>query len=69
MARISVELSDKAEKIIDSLAKDERTSKADIVRRALALYNFVQSETKAAGRKLSLTNDRNEVEKDIVLPQ
>jgi len=67
LARISVALNDKADEAIERLAKKERTTKADILRRALALYNYVQQETEGEGKKLSLTNRDGEVEKDIVL--
>ena len=65
--RLSVDLNEKADEQLSKLAEEENITKAEVVRKALALYNYVQESTRTAGTKLSLTSDSDEIVKDIVL--
>jgi hypothetical protein len=48
------------------LAKLDDTTKADVIRRALALYNYVHREAIDKKLKLSITDDEDAIIKDIV---
>ena len=68
MKKLTVEFSDGMTSLLDNLAKERGTTKVDIIRRALALYNYVSKE--AFGKKdqkLVITGKDDEVIKEIVL--
>ena len=44
MARFTVQFDDEIEKILSDLAKTRKTTKAEILRRALASYSFLDKE-------------------------
>jgi|GEM_PF-985993 len=71
MARLTVEFSDRLDAMLDDLAKSESTTKADVLRKALALFKFAHDEgvTKAKGdRRLSVTDpSKNKILKDILI--
>jgi predicted transcriptional regulator len=68
VAKLTVEFNDQLNKTIEQLAKDQGVTKTDILRRAVALYDFVRKETGQGGtKKLSITKDGKPVT-DIVLP-
>lgn len=66
MAKYTVQFPEDLDKLLERLSAEEHTSKEDVIRRALALYNFVQQEAVTKKRKLSITDDQNTVLKDIV---
>ena len=66
MPRLTVEFNEKVDKILKELAEKDQTTKADVIRRALALYNYVHKEAIEKNRKLSITDDEDEIIKDIV---
>ena len=67
MPRITIEFSEQLDNILKDLAQEGNTSKVEIIRRALALYNYVNKEVKHKDLKLSVTNDNDELLKEIVL--
>jgi predicted transcriptional regulator len=66
MPKLTVEFNDKMTKILEELAAEKGTSKVDVLRRAVALYRYLDSEQKE-NQKVSITQN-NRVLKDIVLP-
>mgnify|MGYP001590634998 CR=1 FL=1 len=64
MAKLTLEFSGKTEKILQDLASEVGTTKVDIIRRALALYEYAVEETKQ-GRRISVTKD-DKIIKDVV---
>lgn len=67
MTRLNLEVSPKMDEILTELAREKSTSKADVLRRAVALYNYVETQLAAGDRTLAIAqNDR--VIKDIVVP-
>ena len=68
MPRLTVEFPDEVNKILEALAKKDQTTKRDVIRRALALYNhLIQQGLKPGGdRKLSITDKDDHILKDIV---
>ena len=67
MPRLTIDLSDKAEEIVARLASDQGTTKVEILRRALALYDYVQEQTES-GSKLAIVGKSGKVEERIIFP-
>jgi hypothetical protein len=67
MPRITIEFSEQLDNILKDLAQEGNTSKVEIIRRALALYNYVNKEVKHKDLKLSVTGDDDKLLKEIVL--
>ena len=66
MPRMTIEFPDKVNDTLNELAKKDQTTKVDILRRALALYNYVHREAFDKELKLSITDDEDTILKDIV---
>lgn len=67
MPRLTIDFPDEVNKVLEKLADDEKTTKREIVRRALALYDYLhQNQVKGPARKLSITDDADQVIKDIL---
>ena len=66
MPRMTIEFPDKVNDILNKLAEKDQTTKADVLRRALALYNFVHQEAVDKNMKLSVTDKNDKILKDIV---
>ena len=66
MARITIEFPEQVDKILKELAEKGDTSKVDVIRRALALYNYVNKEVKEKDLKLTVA-DEDKILKEIVL--
>ena len=68
MPKLTVEFNDKMNEILEQLALEKGTTKADVLRRAVALYRYLDSEQNESQKnKVSITQN-NKVIKDIVLP-
>jgi predicted transcriptional regulator len=68
MPKLTVEFSDKMNDILQGLADEKDTTKVDVLRRAVALYKYLESEQKEdKGNRVSITKNGRAV-KDIVLP-
>jgi flagellin-specific chaperone FliS len=65
MPRLTVEFPEKAHEIIERLSQRQGVSKTEVLRRVLALYNYVWQEVEK-GRKLVILNESEEVIKEIV---
>jgi hypothetical protein len=65
MPKLTVEFNDKMNDILEQLAEEKGTTKVDVLRRAVALYKYLDTEQKDG--KVSITQD-NKIIKDIVLP-
>jgi predicted transcriptional regulator len=68
MGRFTVEFPEDVDKMLGKLAESEKTSKREVIRRALALYNYLQeSGVKAGGdKKVSITDKQDKILKDIL---
>ena len=67
MTRLNLEVSPKMDDLLTELAREKSTTKADVLRRAVALYNYVETQLAAGDKTLAIAqNDR--VIKDIVVP-
>jgi hypothetical protein len=68
-SRYTIDLDPMADNTLSSLAAEKGTTKADIIKRALASYSFISKQAPAdSGRKVSITDAEDKVLKDIVLP-
>ena len=66
MSRFTVEFPDKADQILKQLAEKDKTTKVDILRRALALYDYVHKEAVEKDMKLAIADEGNQVKEVIV---
>jgi predicted transcriptional regulator len=69
MPRLTIEFPDKANDILNELAEKNQTTKVDVLRRALALYNYLHAEAIEKDLKVSITDKNDEIIKDIVFGQ
>jgi hypothetical protein len=68
MPKLTVEFNDKMNQTLEQLAADKGVTKVDVLRRAVALYKYLESEQKeGSNKKVSITEGDN-ILKDIVLP-
>lgn len=65
MAKFTIEFPDEVTELLDRLAAREGISRAEVIRRALALYNYAQQETVVKKHKLSITDDQDKILRDI----
>lgn len=66
MARMTIDFPDKVNTMLEELAKKDQISKAEVLRRALALYSYAHEETEKQKRKLSITDTQDRIIKDIL---
>jgi predicted transcriptional regulator len=64
---MTIEFPEQVDKILKDLAEKGDTSKVDIIRRALALYYYVNKEVKEKDLKLTVSGADDKVLKEIVL--
>jgi predicted transcriptional regulator len=68
MPKLTVEFNDKMNAILEQLANEKGTTKVDVLRRAVALYKYLDSEqNEDKSKRVSITKN-NKVLKEIVLP-
>jgi hypothetical protein len=68
MPKLTIEFNDQMNNTLGQLAADKGTTKVEVLRRAVALYKYLESEQKDGGnKKVSITQGDN-ILKDIVLP-
>jgi len=61
MARLTIDFPDEINEIVEKLAKQEKTSKREIVRKALAMYNYLNEEgVKMGGERNVAITDKND---------
>lgn len=67
--RYTIDIDDTVDAILTNLTKSRGGTKADIIRRSLATYNFLTTQAPSnSGRKVSITDGEDKVIKDVVLP-
>jgi predicted transcriptional regulator len=68
MAKLTVEFNDKMNETLEQLAEEKKTTKVDVLRRAVALYKYLDEEqNQGDNKRVSITQNDN-ILKDIVLP-
>lgn len=69
MARYTIDLDEKFDQILNELVESTGSStKADVIRKAVASYKFLKSETPNSVNNISITTKEGKVIKDIILP-
>ncbi|MGI4789778.1 MAG: hypothetical protein ACRYFS_13120 [Janthinobacterium lividum] len=68
MPQYSVNFADNFDQVLSVASKKQGTTKADIIRKAVASYVYLSKETADPNRKVSITDDQNRVIKDVMLP-
>jgi len=69
MARYTIDFENNIEQALRALSKKKHVSKAEIIRRALASYKYlIDNVYDSCDRKVSITDNKDRVLKDIVLP-
>ena len=68
MPQYSVNFTDNFDKVLTDASKAQGSTKADIIRKAVASYVYLTKETVNTGRKVSITDDKNRIIKDVMLP-
>ena len=68
MARLTVQFPEKTSQILNELAEKDEVSKTEVLRRAIALYKYLESELgKEDGRKLKIADKDDNILKEIVI--
>jgi predicted transcriptional regulator len=69
MPRFSIDVDSAFDDTLNELVKNtSATTKADVIRRAVASYKYLKDEEKNQNSKISVTDNSGKVKKDIVLP-
>lgn len=69
MPKLTVQFGDETSKDLKKFALEKGTTQTEILRRAIALYRYLDKETKEGDKRVSVTSsDEDKILKDIVLP-
>ena len=67
MPRMTFDMDDKFNQTLSDLAQG--TTKAEVIRRAIASYQYLKSEVGGhTGKRISITDAAGNIQKDVVLP-
>lgn len=64
--RYTMDVDRETDKVLSDLSESKSVTKAEVVRRALATYAYLSK--KKEGEKVSITDEKDRVVKDIVMP-
>jgi hypothetical protein len=67
MAKLTVDFSDRVNDMLESVAHRNGLSKVDVLRRAIALYEFVDREVAPGEKMLTLTDKEGKVIERVVV--
>ncbi|MDP2935030.1 MAG: hypothetical protein Q8O86_00910 [Dehalococcoidia bacterium] len=67
MAKLTVEFNDRMNQMLEDLAAKDKTTKVSVIRRALALYKFVEEEVKDKDKRRLAITEGEKVIKEIVV--
>lgn len=67
MARLTVQFPERTSQILDELAEQDQVSKTEILRRALALYKYLEKETQDGDKKIAIADKNDQILKEIVI--
>jgi predicted transcriptional regulator len=67
MSRYTIDFGEKFDKLLDGLASAQETTKAEIIRRAVASYAYLNHE-RDEGHRLQIVDDLAKTTKEVVLP-
>lgn len=68
MPRFTIDIDEQFDQTLTKLATG--TSKADVIRRAVASYQYLKSEVpdSSSGKRIAITDAHGKVQKDVILP-
>jgi hypothetical protein len=70
MARLTVQFPERTSKILEELSEDSQVTKTEVLRRALALYKYLDEEVrKGKGKKLAIADENDKILKEIALTE
>jgi hypothetical protein len=67
MARLTVQFPEQTSEVLAELSDREQVSKTEVLRRALALYKYLEQETRDGKRKVAIADENDNVVKEIVI--
>lgn len=67
MGKYTIEFNDDAEKLLARLAEKQGVPKAQIVRRALALLDYVEKESEVDGQRIGVADSDGKLVREIVI--
>lgn len=68
MSKLNVQFDDELSKKVNDLAQSEKISKTEILRKALATYDYLVTQKDSGGKIFLLKNDKAKSLKEIILP-
>jgi len=67
MARLTVQFPEATSEILTELSAKDQVSKTEILRRALAVYKYLEQETRGSKHNVAITDENGKVIKEIVI--
>ena len=68
MSKLTIQLGDKTNQLLKQLATEKNTTKTEIIRRALAMYKYLDDETRDGDKRVSITSVKDgNIIKDIIM--
>jgi predicted transcriptional regulator len=66
--RFTIEFPEEANAVLEELARKEHLSKREVIRRALAFYNYIRQQgVDGTEKKVSITDKDDHILKDILM--
>ena len=67
MARYTLDLGPKFDKMLSELAENKETTKSEVIRRAVASYALLNQQTEQ-GNRISVLDEKSNVVREVLLP-
>lgn len=67
MARLTVQFPTQTSDLLSELSAQDSVSKTEILRRALAVYKYLEKETRDGKHKIAITDEDGKVVKEILI--
>jgi hypothetical protein len=67
MARLTVQFPKATSDILEELSSEDQVSKTEVLRRALAVYRYLEKETRGGKRKVAITDENGKVIKELLI--
>ena len=68
MARLTVQFPDRTTEMLTELAARDQATKTEVINRALALYRYLQKETRDRNHRIAVVDENDKIVKEIVMP-
>jgi hypothetical protein len=67
MARLTVQFPEETSRILAELSEKDHMSKTEVLRRALALYMYLEKQTSEGKHKIAIADENDRIVKEIVI--